>query len=395
MESYAPEQLITKHQEQQESRGELAEQALEWFLQNDVVGQLYPRLEVVGELADHMGVASDRANMALSDTVGDIVDPVQQVATLDGKYVGVIEYTPFTQEGAYGYVDFDDRKGRRKRVVCAKCVEDNEYDENISHATQGEGTSSTEATWDQLLNKITSHYVDSHDEGPSEIQPGAALLSGTTIDGNTSFHAGNDGPGSGLDADTVDGVEASSLGSDVSNDGTKVTSSATDLNFTANLSASDDGDGTSTVAIDQGSGSGLDADTLDGVEAAELGGGDIANSGTVVTTSTDEIDFTDNLVASDDGDGTSSVTLASNVSAELFEANELFIHGKTLEAGKTVTIGSDSGAVVSEEYKVNGTLNIEQGGSLTVAGERAEFTQAGYGLRDDSGTLNRVRRVYV
>jgi hypothetical protein len=190
-------------------------------------------------------------------------------------------------------------------------------------------------------------------------------------------------------------VEASSLGSNVSNDGTKVTNSATDLNFTANLSASDDGDGTSTIAVDQGSGSGLDADTLDGVEAAELGGGDIANSGTVVTTSTDEIDFTDNLVASDDGDGTSSVALASNVSAELFEAEELFIHGKTLEAGKTVTIGSDSGAVVSEEYNVNGTLNIEQGGSLTVAGERAEFTQAGYGLRDDSGTLNRVRRVYV
>lgn len=34
---------------------------------------------------------------------------------------------------------------------------------------------------------------------------GAGLLSGTTIGGNTAWHQGNDGPGSGLDADTVDG----------------------------------------------------------------------------------------------------------------------------------------------------------------------------------------------
>jgi len=213
MKGHTPEQLISKHQEQQQNRGELAEQALEWFLQEENVGQLYPRGDVVEELSQHLSVSTDRANMSISDTVGDIVDPVQQVSTLDGKYVGVIKYSPFTQEGAYGYVDFDDQKGRRKRVVCAKCVEDNEYDENISHATQGEGTSSVGATWDQLLNKITSHYVDSHDEGPSSIQPGASLVSGTTIDGNKSFHAGNDGPGSGLDADSLDGLEPSQIGS--------------------------------------------------------------------------------------------------------------------------------------------------------------------------------------
>jgi hypothetical protein len=80
-----------------------------------------------------------------------------------------------------------------------------------------------------------------------------------------------DGPGSGLDADTVDGIEASALGSDVSNDGSTVTSSATDLDFTTNLTASDDGDGTSTIAIDDGPGSGLDADTVDGIEATDLG----------------------------------------------------------------------------------------------------------------------------
>jgi len=79
------------------------------------------------------------------------------------------------------------------------------------------------------------------------------------------------GAGSGLDADTLDGIEAADLGSDVSNNGTTVTNSSTDLNFTDNIAASDDGDGTSTISVEQGSGSGLDADTVDGVEASNLG----------------------------------------------------------------------------------------------------------------------------
>jgi len=122
----------------------------------------------------------------------------------------------------------------------------------------------------------------------------------------------------------------------------------------------------SADSIEQGAGSGLDADTLDGVEASELGGGDIANSGTVVTESTDEIDFTDNLVASDDGDGTTSVTLSSEVLARIFKSEDLSIHGKTLESGETITLGPDEGSVVSEDYTVDGTLNIQEGGSITV-----------------------------
>jgi len=40
-----------------------------------------------------------------------------------------------------------------------------------------------------------------------EVTTGATLDSGTTIGGNTAFHLGNDGQGSGLDAETVDGQE--------------------------------------------------------------------------------------------------------------------------------------------------------------------------------------------
>jgi len=139
-------------------------------------------------------------------------------------------------------------------------------------------------------------------------------------------------------------------------DSTGVTSVTDERNFNQ-IKASD---------IEQGAGSGLDADTLDGVQASEFGGGDIANSGTVVTESTDEVDFTDNLVASDDGDGTTSVTLSSEVLARIFKSEDLSIHGKTLESGETITLGADEGAVVSERYNVDGTLNIQEGGSITV-----------------------------
>jgi hypothetical protein len=41
---------------------------------------------------------------------------------------------------------------------------------------------------------------------------GASLLSGTSIGQKTVWHAGNDGTGSGLDADTLDGKEAKEIG---------------------------------------------------------------------------------------------------------------------------------------------------------------------------------------
>jgi len=86
------------------------------------------------------------------------------------------------------------------------------------------------------------------------------------------------GAGSGLDADTVDGVEATDLGSDVSNNGTTVTQSATDINFTTGLTAFDDSDGTSSVTL-------TDTDVTVAGKTVSLGGStaidhsDISNIG--------------------------------------------------------------------------------------------------------------------
>ena len=53
-----------------------------------------------------------------------------------------------------------------------------------------------------------------------------------------------------IDADTLDGFDASQLGIDVSNNASTIVSNATDINFGSGLTASDDADGTSTVSVE-------------------------------------------------------------------------------------------------------------------------------------------------
>lgn len=51
-----------------------------------------------------------------------------------------------------------------------------------------------------------------HDLFDDEVTTGATLDSGTTIGGNKAYHFGNDGQGSGLDAETVNGKEIATTG---------------------------------------------------------------------------------------------------------------------------------------------------------------------------------------
>jgi hypothetical protein len=89
---------------------------------------------------------------------------------------------------------------------------------------------------------------------------GSAILGGDVTDGsgNTLWNDSakyvpvdslQQGDGSGLDADSVDGVEPP-FASSVSDDGTQVRAVPTDINFADNIEVSDDGDGTVTVTFD-------------------------------------------------------------------------------------------------------------------------------------------------
>jgi hypothetical protein len=66
----------------------------------------------------------------------------------------------------------------------------------------------------------------------------------------------------------------------------------------------------SASSVEQGAGSGLDADTVDGVEASALtssGSIDVLSNGSTVASDADGLDFTDSLSISNNGDGTSTI----------------------------------------------------------------------------------------
>lgn len=191
MESFSPDELTSRAKQQQEETSTLAGEIVRWFIQEKHLGEMYQRENVIQRLSEYTSSPVEKTRNGLQSVIGDIVDPVQQIVVDGNRYVGAIKYIEFEDSGAYGYIHFDDRLGKRKRVVCAKCVQEETLDENVVHATQGQGSSDIDATWDELVNKVKAHYNRSHDSQPEEIYPGASLVSGTTIGGNGAYHKGN------------------------------------------------------------------------------------------------------------------------------------------------------------------------------------------------------------
>lgn len=84
-----------------------------------------------------------------------------------------------------------------------------------------------------------------------------------------------------------------------------------------------------TIDVVQGDGSGLDADTVDGEEAADLGS-NVSDNGTTVTTSATDINFRDNIIARADGDTTSTVDIVNSPSFESVTANDIDVDGRNV-----------------------------------------------------------------
>ena len=105
-------------------------------------------------------------------------------------------------------------------------------------------------------------YSGSVGQQGSEVMSFAVTSSGVDINGNTVWHAGNDGPGSGLNADLLDGQSGAYY-----LDNTDYCSGGTcgSLSLSGNLDMNNNGiTNINWGASDDGSGSGLDADLLDG-----------------------------------------------------------------------------------------------------------------------------------
>ena len=195
-----------------------------------------------------------------------------------------------------------------------------------------------------------------------------------TVNGNTVFHAGNDGSGSGLDADTVDGIQgASFLRSDANDNasGTIVFTDAKGIRLShTNQVNSDDGRiaagthgsglnivGTRTLssgnrqvriwgdvitndgdkfwnAANDGSGSGLDADLLDGQQGSYYRNASNINAGTL-----------------------NKSRLPSTMSATTFEQSNSQLTLKDTDDNKFIQFSYSGGSLIARNNSTNTTQN--------------------------------------
>jgi len=186
--------------------------AADFFHRNE--STMFGREEAREKIEKELNVDKNTANVVISQLVSDMVDPIIQVVTSDKKFVGVAEFYEF--DGAYGYLQYDDLIGPRRRVVCQQCVNDANFDKDVTHATEqspnpNSSTFNKNVEYTDLVDKIHKHYQSAHESKPTEIETGATLASGTTIEGNTAFHAGNE---STITANSADLTPATTSPSD-------------------------------------------------------------------------------------------------------------------------------------------------------------------------------------
>jgi hypothetical protein len=153
---------------------------------------------------------------------------------------------------------------------------------------------------DTLYGALNFNGKAAENVGPLNMSGTANLNGNDLVDGTTTLYNATTGQFS--DADTVDGMEASELGSDVFNNGNLVLSNA-NFDFGTNLSVTDNGDGTVTVNAAQ------DADTHTAV----------SENGTELVSSVDNIDFTGHLNVIDDGDGAVTIDPAHNHDSRYYQ----------------------------------------------------------------------------
>jgi hypothetical protein len=279
------------------------------------------------------------------------------------------------------------------------------------------------------------NFIQSHNGQPLDINPlgNTVTIGGTS---NTAWHAGNDGASSGLDADLLDGNHASAFYL-ATNPSGYITSDSTKLPLaggTITLSGGTLSNGitfntaqtytgprirgsvqnlqrtyyTDSYTIwdsgNDGAGSGLDADLLDGIESSSF----------VQTTGTQTIGgqktFSSSVYAPDGAVGTPGISFGSDTNTGFYRSTadqiQVALGGVqriTLREGSTSTGGITfntpaSSGTFAMEFRYNGVANS---GEITVSSSNttAYVTSSDYRLKTDvvdmDGplTLARIMRV--
>ncbi|UBF22615.1 hypothetical protein HRTV-25_gp34 [Halorubrum tailed virus 25] len=127
-------------------------------------------------------------------------------------------------------------------------------------AAQNVGPLNMAATADLDGNDLVDGTTTIWDTSAGQIPLAALAANSVTVTAGSGLSGGgsaslggsvtlnvSDGSGSGLDADTVDGFHADDLGVNIEENGTLSVSSSTGIDFTGHLNVIDDGDGTVTI----------------------------------------------------------------------------------------------------------------------------------------------------
>jgi len=322
------EEVINNTEDEKELAQSQIRQVADWFHENS--GELLPKQKAISQLKNDLDIHTPQHltkeefySQLIGDLVGDHVDPVQMVKNGKGKYVGVIDYSE--HDTYYTYDEYHDIEGKYTRGVCAACIHKSSKSSEPFTRHTGKFGNEPYGDKEQLKKEMKIHVDAVHSTNKVEVETGATLASGTTIAGNAAFHAGNDGSGSGLNADLLDGNEADDLGVTIEQNGTVISDPSTGINFDTGLDAVDDGDGTVTVT----GASALSELTIDADK--DWQNFDIYN-------------------------------------VRKFTAEDGMVMDKVLETNESFIVETNESMVVSEEYTVQsgGTLTIEDGGSMTV-----------------------------
>lgn len=195
-EAIDPDEAIQEVEEKKQEHIDEARNILLFFMEN--IGDLYNIDDIVSMMEDEQGMDSEVARRATLHLATDKADPVQIVSTDDGSLVGIIEF----MEGDfwYGYEQYDDTRGRNRRIVCSQCVSENRHDSDVGVA-RGHDFEQDNIGYDEISQWFyENHFEQAHSINPGDVEldVGASLASGTTIGGNESWHNGNVTGGTGI-----------------------------------------------------------------------------------------------------------------------------------------------------------------------------------------------------
>ena len=215
MESY--ERLVEKGEFKTDLPREALRSVADFFHRRE--GQMEKKERVISEVSIDADLTDLKARIAIDNLVVDSVDPVTQISTNDGDYVGVISYEE--DDFFYTYTDYHDRFGEQKKSVCAQCVNDELPVEQVHHYTR----STENYNYEEARSLLASHYLLDHrgmtpqevvseygnksedsvierdvsevarsielDEIDISVKTGASLISGSTVGGNLLITSAN------------------------------------------------------------------------------------------------------------------------------------------------------------------------------------------------------------